>query len=339
MGKNRSSNPNERKIIWECFAKHQSVARVTKVLGFSRGKVNNAIQYYKKNGTFKNLPRNKPRKTTPTTDRQLVRLSKADPFLTSSEIRAQMEKYHGVKISSQTVRRRLQENSLNGRIARRKPNVSKKNIRKRMAFAKEHLRKDVNFWKLIVWSDETKFNVFGNDGKPYVRRPPLQELNPKYTKKTVKHGGSSVMVWGCFTSSGVGPIVQIQGNMTGIMYREILQDNLNGDYVDNLPLAWVFQQDNDPKHCSRVVKDWITANHIKCLEWPAQSPDLNPIKNLWGILKRAVAARKPANKASLWHIIQDEWKKITPAQCHALVSSMSRRCAVVIRHKGFPTKY
>ena len=160
-----------------------------------------------------------------------------------------------------------------------------------------------------MWSDESKFNVFGNDGKPYVRRPPLQELNPKYTKKTVKHGGPSVMVWGCLTSSGVCPIVKIDGKMTGEMYMNILKNNLDGDFVDNLPLAWILQQDNDPKHCLRVVKTWISNQNIRILDWPAQSPDLNPIENLWEIIKRAVAARKPRNKDSLWEIIQAEGTK------------------------------
>lgn len=123
------------------------------------------------------------------------------------------------------------------------------------------------------------------------------------------------------------------------MYRDILEENLLGDYADNLPLAWVFQQDNDPKHCSRIVKDWIKANYIKILEWPAQSPDLNPIENLWGTIKRAVGARKPANRADLWKVIKEEWYKITPAQCAALVHSMGKRCGEVIRQKGFPTKY
>lgn len=55
------------------------------------------------------------------------------------------------------------------------------------------------------------------------------------------------------------------------MYNHILEVNLNGDYADDLPLSWIFQQDNDPKHCSRVIKDWLTVNRIKCLEWPALS--------------------------------------------------------------------
>lgn len=192
MGKKKSSTPAERRLIWETFQKTKSVGKVSEVLGFSRGKVNNSIHYYKKNSTFNDLPRKKPRKTTKAEDRRLVRISKSDPFLTSTEIRAEMETHYGVQISAQTVRRCL---NLNGRIARRKSNVSKKkNIKKRLQFAHEHWRKDSQFWKMIVWSDESKFNVFGNDGRPYVRRPPLKELDKKYTKKTVKHGGSSVVV-------------------------------------------------------------------------------------------------------------------------------------------------
>lgn len=339
MGKNKSSTPQERKIIWECFQKHKNVTKVAELLTFSRGRVKNALKHFKTKKSFENLPRKKPRKTTCYDDRKIVHMSKVDPFLTSTEIRTRMDEYHNVKVSAQTIRRRLQENSLNGRIARRKPNVSKKNIARRLSFAKQHQQKDAKFWDLVVWSDESKFNVFGNDGRPYVRRPPLTELSPRYTKKTVKHGGSSVMVWGCFNASGVGPIVKIDGKMTGVMYKDIIAEHLDGDYADDLPLAWIFQQDNDPKHCSRVVKDWFVAKKINCLEWPAQSPDLNPIENLWGIIKRSVSARKPCNKATLWAMIHEEWGKITPDQCKTLVRTMSSRCREVILKKGFPTKY
>lgn len=76
----------------------------------------------------------------------------------------------------------------------------------------------------------------------------------------------------------------------------------------------------------------MSANNMK-------NPNLNRIENIWGIIKRAVAARKPANKASLWEIIRDEWYKITNDQYSALVRSMGKRCEEVLRHKGYPTKY
>ena len=194
----------------------------------------------------------------------------------------------------------------------------KKNIKQRIAFAREHLNKDQKFWNTVLWSDECKFNVFGNDGRAYVRRPPGKELDPKYTKKTVKHGGSSVMVWGCFASCGVGPIVEINGNMTGEIYKDILKENLKNDFIDNLPLLWTFQQDNDPKHCSKVVKTWMAKNKIRVMKWPAQSPDFNPIENLLAISKRSVAAIKPKNKTDLSRLIKDEWRKVTPQQCSTL---------------------
>ena len=65
------------------------------------------------------------------------------------------------------------------------------------------------------------------------------------------------MVWGCFTEFGVDPLVKIKGIMNGEMYRNILRNNLSGDYADNLPLAWIFQPDNSPKHYCKIVRSWL----------------------------------------------------------------------------------
>ena len=74
MGKNKHTSPDERKIIWNLFNKEKQISKVVQILGFSRGKVVNAIAYYKKNSTFQNCLRNKPRKTTAQDDRKIVRL-------------------------------------------------------------------------------------------------------------------------------------------------------------------------------------------------------------------------------------------------------------------------
>lgn len=339
MGKNKSCSPQEREIIHKMYLERKNASEVAKLLQISRGKVRNAINHFKTHQTFSNLRRKKARKTTQRDDTELVRMSKRDPFLTSTQIRAKMQEEHGVNISARTVRRRLNENELRGCIAKCKPLVSKKNLRKRLNFAKEHIGKPQKFWDLIVWSDESKFNVFGNDGRPYVRRPPRKELDPKYTKNVVKYGGSSVMVWGCFSSRGVGPLVKIDGIMTGIGYKDILAEHFDGEYSENLPLKFIFQQDNDPKHCSKIVKKWFKDNKINVLDWPAQSPDLNPIENLWAILKRAVSIRKPQRKDDLWQILQEEWEKITPETCAKLAESIPKRCQRVIQNHGYPTEY
>ena len=98
--------------------------------------------------------------------------------------------------------------------------------------------------------------------------------------------------------------------MDGAMYREILGNNLLPS-VRALMMGrgWVFQHDNDPKHTARATKEWLCNKHFKALEWPSQSPDLNPIENLWRELKLRVAQRQPRNLKDLEKICMEEWAK------------------------------
>ena len=85
--------------------------------------------------------------------------------------------------------------------------------------------------------------------------------------------------------------MKIKGFMKGEMHRYIIKINLSGDNADNLPLVFLFQQDNDSKHCYNIVKSWLVQEGINVLQWPPHRPDINPIKNLWGVLKRVVAQK------------------------------------------------
>ncbi|KAK3531948.1 hypothetical protein QTP86_001831 [Hemibagrus guttatus] len=149
--------------------------------------------------------------------------------------------------------------------------------------------------------------------------------NTAFQKKniipTVKYGGGSVMVWGCFAASGPGRLAVINGTMNSAVYQKILKENVRPSVCDlKLKRTWVLQQDNDPKHTSKSTSEWLKKNKMKTLEWPSQSPDLNPIEMLWHDLKKVVHARKPSNVAELQQFCKDEWAKIPPQRCNRLIA-------------------
>ncbi len=113
-------------------------------------------------------------------------------------------------------------------------------------FAEDKQTKDMDYWNLVLWSDETNIHLFGSDGVKRVWRQPGEEYKDKCVLPTVKHGGVSVMVWGCMSAAGTGEIQFIEGTMNANMYCDILKQSMILS-LRSLDLRAVFQHDND--HC------------------------------------------------------------------------------------------
>jgi len=151
------------------------------------------------------------------------------------------------------------------------------------------------------------------------------------------------MVWGCFTSGGVGNICRIYGHMNGDLYRQILKEDLlgtikcNGMDKDNI----IFQQDNDPKHTANLTKQWFEDNRVTVLDWPAQSPDLNPIEHLWNEMDRRPRQLEipVRTQDQLWDAIQKIWVELGSDVCKKLVDTMPTRINDVIKANGGYTKW
>jgi transposase len=340
MGKQRDLSPTTRAKIVTLRHENHSFRRIGEIVGRSRNACHQACKLFQDTGSYSDRQRSgRPPKTTDRVDRIIRRLSERDRRKTAVDIQREIAGYEGAQVSVWTVRRRLNRFGLHGRVARKKPFVSLRNRKRRLTFARMHLHWTPRDWARVLWSDESKFQRFGSDGKTYVRRRPGEEFHPKCLRPTVKGGGGSVMVWGAFSRNGTGPIHRIDGIMDRFVYLQILRDILEPYAEDFLPLNWVFQQDNDPKHTARIVKQWLQDRHITILDWPAQSPDLNPIENLWHFVDKDIKMSKPSNLNELFTVIESSWRKISVDLCVKLVDSMHNRCKAVIKNFGYATKY
>ncbi|MBN3279959.1 TCB1 transposase, partial [Polyodon spathula] len=305
--------------------------------------VGSIIRKWKLHHTTQALPRKGcTSKLSAQTRRRPVREATERPTITLKEQQSSMAG-SGVMVHQSTISRALHNTGLYGRVARKYSStqvLKKYHLKARLEFARKHESDAAAMWEKVLWSDETKIENFGQNSKRYVWRKPNTAHASRHTIPTVKYGGGSIMLWGCFSSAGTGHLVTIEGRMDGAKYRKILQENLLQSAKKlKLGRKFTFQQDNDPKHKAKATLEWLKNKKVNVLQWPSQSPDLNPIENLWHYLKIAVHKRRPTNLNNLEQICQEEWAKITPTLCAKLVHTYPKRLKAVIAAKGGSTKY
>lgn len=263
-----------------------------------------------------------------------------NPTISGPTISAEIETQTGKSATSKTVSNIIHRHGLKGYFAVKKPFISKKNRLKRLKFARLHVNKPDSFWRTILWSDEPKYNIFGSDRHRRVWRKPKEALKTKNLNPTVKHGGGSLLIWGCMSYNGLGNLEFIDGIMTKEVYLGILQRNIKSSASKlGLRRQFIFQDDNDPKHKAKLVQEFLKNMKINRLEWPAQSPDLNRIEHLWDVVEREIRKFPISNKNQLKTRITEAWGIISENVTNNLVDSMPRRCQAVIAAKGGPTKY
>lgn len=285
----------------------------------------------------------RPRLLTPQDERVLARYATCGGDDTAVAVNKTLETQLGIKVSDMTVRRALQRQGLAAKEKVEKPKLTPKHVRDRLAFARRHQDWTDADWQTVIFSDETKINRFNSDGRSWCWVRDVKAPQPRTVKQTVKHGGGSVMVWGCITAVGKVAIAQVHGKMDQHQYKSILVNNLLPvvRQMPGPPAQVTFQQDNDPKHTARSVRDWLSQQEFQTMIWPACSPDLNPIEHVWAYIKYRLNQydRPPKGLIELYARVEYEFKNLDEGFIESLYKSMPRRMEAVIKNGGYWTDY
>jgi transposase len=253
------------------------------------------------------------------------------PFKTAKELKNEVPGWENmtVRYIQKTLQKRL---GLPARNAAKKPLLTQRMKMKRLAFAKKHLNWSKQQWMNVMFSDESTFRLV-NSRTVTVRRPKtISRYKSRFTVPTVKHS-VGVMVWGCYSGKvGRGGLYFLPRNVTmnGERYKKVLAEHL----VPFMELHQVktFMQDGAPCHTSKLVMDSLKKQKLNVLEWPGNSPDLNPIENCWSFMKKKLKeGHTITSLPKLIAAIKRMWVRDIPKEYfQKLSASMPRRLQMVI---------
>lgn len=293
------------------------------------------INRWKQEHTLEDNERSgRPRCTNDKTDRRIEEYADEKKFTVPREIKNELQ----LECSTRTIRRRLDEVNLFGRIAQNEYLYDENDIKRRLSFAEGYSNWSEHDWECVIFSDETYIEVYGRS-KVWVQRPPGTAYESQYICKHVPHS-DRVSLWGCFCAKGIGTAEIFVGVFDAAKYVDILEHNLIQTYKHFYPdRMWWFQQDNAPQHTSHLASRWFHQHGVNLIDFPPYSPDLNPIENLWSILKSRIEKRLAHTIDEVEKILKEEWESIDiDLLCH-LIHSMPNRCQAVVKNHGHKVSY
>lgn len=249
--------------------------------------------------------------------------------ITAKEIAEKLQSNRNLTVSEWTVRRHLHGLGYKNVLPQGTPMLTDDQKERRVQWALAHKDDD---WNRTVFSDETSYQLFRNTVRRWSKY--AQE-----EKKRIPKNKQKIMVWGAFSGKGQISCYSFRTIMDGSLYVDILRNHLLAGARKQFGSRWRYQQDNDPKRTSKIAKQFLEKEVPKTIDWPSNSPDINPIENLWSILKRRVEKRKPSNIDDLNRFLHEEWEKVEKTIVINLVNSMQSRCLAIIDSKGERINY
>ena len=342
MGKNKHLSEQTIAQIIALKKSGSQTKEIAELIGVSPRSVRTWYKKFRENGgvdtpTHKTRP-GRDKKTSRRCMNIVKRQLESNPRITARTLKELNPEVFG-EVSVRTVNRRIAELGYTSHRPVKKPLLTLKQRKKRVAIARKYQAWDSDQWMRVLWSDESTFTVTCNRGGNVYRKAGSDPLDPRYIESTVKHP-DSLMIWGSFTGFGKSKlhVYHNKEKVNQYNYLELLCDILPDAFEDTN--AAVFMQDGATPHTAKSVLGWLDDCGIEYIrDWPGNSPDINPIENLWEIIKKDLQGKDVSSVPKLEKEIRASWDRIPADMLRSLALSLPRRLEQVIKRKGCPTKY
>lgn len=316
---------------------------VSRTLGLPRTTVQDAWNRFVQNGTFiRRAGSGRRRATTAVDDRFVVLNALRNRRTTAIYLQHRLRTVRRVQVSERTIRRRLVESGLTSRRPATGPQLLYRHRRARLQFSQFHQNWNHEQWSRVLFTDESRFCLRSPDGRERVWRRQNERYADCTISERVSFRGGSVMVWAGISTEAHTELIFVEnGAMNAHRYVEDILQDVVVPYSHFIGNDFVLMHDNARPHTARLVTEYLEAVGVRTLNWPACSPDLNPIEHLWDELQRRIRRRPnlPETLHELRIALQEEFEAIPQNLVVNLINSVPQRILEVIRARGGHTRY
>lgn len=327
------TGPQKGRILSLHLDQNLPVFDIANIVGATEKTVRKWIN---RNAVFGNVdrlkPPGRPRKTTPEQDHEIVQYLRDNPFSTATRAAALQNVPYGI------AKRRIRESEIKCHTAAMNVELTENHRNARVRFARYMLDEfGVENFQKIIFSDEKTFRSDENH-KQIVYRPKSARYDERFVVEDRQSGKVTAGYWGWISCAGTGEIVATGNNFNSIEYINVLDQvgfrSIEAQFggLDNI----VFQQDNAKWHTARIVRDYLETRNVEVLDWPARSPDLNPIELVWANMEKTRCPLIQRNQPALNQYVLSKWENLRLKQdfFQHLYEGFEKRLEFVIQNNG-----
>ena len=275
-------------------------------------------------------------------DRLIGLLARRNRFRNATSLRNVFQNATNVRVSTQTIRNRFHSSGLMARRPAIRMTLTPYHIQERLEWVSQHVGWTLNDWTTLPFADESKFYIDFTDLRARVWRARNERFAPVCVAEHDRYGKGSVMKWVGISMQGKTYLHIIEnGTLTAVRYVNEILDVYIRPYAGAIGADFILMDDNARPHREHVTNQYLEDATMVRMDWPARSPDMNPIEHAWDMLQKAISARlvQPTTVPQLRTTLHEGWARLPQQQLRRLFSNTPMRCQTVIGARGHHTRY